>query len=116
MPYHHFTREERYIVSHLSIAGFPLREIARRLGRHHTSISREIKRNRPTYADDAVYWYDAAEYYEKERRRKARHRRRQHESLMTYVTTRLKLDWSPEEIAGRLRIDYPDDEKMRISH
>lgn len=116
MPYHHFTREERYIVSYLSIAGFPLREIARRLGRHHTSISREIKRNRPTYADDAVYWHDAAEYFEKKRRHKARHRRRQHESLMTYVTTRLKLDWSPEEIAGRLRIDYPDDEKMRISH
>ena len=40
------------------LADFSLRKIGRKLGRHHTSISREIARNRPTYADDAVYWYD----------------------------------------------------------
>ena len=71
MPYHHFSTEERYVISHLAIAGFSLREIGRRIQRHHTSISREIARNRPTYADDAVYWYDAAEFFAKPRRRKA---------------------------------------------
>ena len=116
MPYNHLTEKERYVISHLSLAGFSLREIGRRIGRHHTSISREIKRNRPTYADDAVYWYDAAKYYEKERRHKARHCRRQHERLIAYVTSKLHLDWSPEAIAGRLRIDHPDDNTMRISH
>ena len=61
MPYNHFTRKEQYVISHMVIADFSLREIGRKLGRHHTSISREITRNRPTYADDTVYWYDAAE-------------------------------------------------------
>jgi IS30 family transposase len=97
------------------LADFSLRQIGRKLGRHHTSISREIARNRPTYADDAVYWYDAAEHYARQRRHKARHHRRQHERLVTYVTAKLKLDWSPETIAGRLQVDYPDNETMRIS-
>jgi len=97
------------------LADFSLRKIGRELGRHHTSISREIARNRPTYADDAVYWYDAAEHFAKERRHKARHRRRQHERLVAYVKEKLKLDWSPEAIAGRLQVDYLDNETMRIS-
>ena len=56
MSYFHLTSEERYVISHLALYGLSLREIGRRLNRHHTTISREIKRNRPTYADDAVYW------------------------------------------------------------
>jgi IS30 family transposase len=116
MPYHHFTREERYLVSYMVVAGFSLREIGRRIGKHHGSISREIKRNRPTYADDAVYWYDAAEFYEKERRCKARHHRRRHERLVAYVMERIKLDWSPEAISGRLKVEYTNDTQMRISH
>ena len=94
MPYHHFTPHEQYIIAHLTSAGFSQREIGRRLGRHHASIGREIRRNRPSYADDAVYWYDA-------------------ERLVSYVTCRLRLDWPPEAIAGRLNVDYPDDASMR---
>jgi IS30 family transposase len=116
MPYHHFTTEERYVISHMVIADFSLREIGRRIGRHHTSISREITRNRPTYADDAVYWYYDIESIPAERKRKARHRRRQHERLIAYVHEKLRLNWSPETIAGRLSIDYPDDAAMRICH
>jgi len=116
MPYHHFTPHEQYVIAHMTSAGFSQREIGRRLGRHHASIGREIRRNRPTYADDAVYWYDAAEYYAKERCHRPRHRRRQHERLVSYVTSRLRLDWSPEAIAGRLNVDYPDDGSMRICH
>jgi transposase, IS30 family len=116
MPYHHFTPNEQYVIAHMTIAGFSQREIGRRLGRHHTSIGREIRRNRPTYADDAVYWYDAAEYYAKERRRRPRHARRRHERLAFYVTSKLRLDWPPEAIAGRLKVEYPDDESMRICH
>jgi len=100
----------------MASAGSSLREIGRRLGRHHTSISREIKRNRPTYDGDAVYWYDAAEYYAKERRHRPRHRRRQHGRLLVYVTSKLHLEWPPEAIVGRLKMDYPDDQQMRISH
>ena len=52
----------------------------------------------------------------RERRHKARHHRRRHERLVAYVTAKLRLDWSPEAISGRLKVDYPDDDQMRISH
>ncbi len=45
MSYTHLTPNERYVISHLNVAEFSLREIARRLNRHHSTISREIKRN-----------------------------------------------------------------------
>jgi len=32
------------------------------------------------------------------------------------VASKLILDWSPEQIAGWLKIQYPDDESMRVSH
>lgn len=54
MSYTHLTLRERYVISHLKVAKFSVREIARR-GRHHTTISREIKRNGPTYPG-GVYW------------------------------------------------------------
>jgi len=50
MPYHHFTREERYIVSHMVLAGFSFRAIGRCIGKHHGS-SREIKRNSLTCSE-----------------------------------------------------------------
>ena len=99
------------------MAGFSLRAIGRRLGRDHTSIMREINRNRPTYADDAVYWYYATQPIAEERRHKARsHHRQNHQPLVEYVEDKLRLDWPPEAIAARLRLEYPGDERMRISH
>ena len=77
MSYFHLTSEERYVISHLALYGLSLREIGRRLNRHHTTISREIRRNRPTYADDAVYWYDAAQYFLDKRKRMPHHAIRQ---------------------------------------
>jgi IS30 family transposase len=117
MSYTHFTEKERYVISHLKLAEFSDREIGRRLGRHHTSISREIDRNRPTYADDAVYWYYVTQPVAEIRRHKARsHRRQKYPPLVEYVEKKLRLDWSPEAISGRLRLDYPNDKRMRISH
>jgi len=55
MSYTHLTKQERYVISHLSVAGFSLREIARRIKRHYTTVSRELKRNGPQY-DCTVYW------------------------------------------------------------
>jgi IS30 family transposase len=116
MPYHHLTIEERYVISHLKVAGFSLREIGRRLGRHHATISREIVRNGPEYPED-VYWYDFTHPRAIKRRHTARHhRRRNHEGLLTYVTAKIGLDWSPEAISARVRLDYPDDMQMRIGH
>lgn len=42
MPYHHFTREERYIVSHMALAEFSFGEIGRRIGKHHGDEFRNV--------------------------------------------------------------------------
>lgn len=116
MSYTHLTQQERYVISHLRVARFSIREIARRLNRHHATISRELKRARSRYPR-AVYWYDWAQPLAAERTRQARHYRRQKNlRLIHYVGERLKRQWSPEEISERLRIDYASDENMRISH
>ena len=116
MPYTHFTENERYVISHLSCAGFSLREIARRIKRHHTSVSRELKRNGPKY-DCTIYWYDWTHPKALKRRHKARHnRRRSNRRLVGYVKRKLRDDWSPEIIGEKLKIDYPNDDKMRVSH
>ena len=73
MSYTHLSSKERYVISHLVLYGLSLREISRRLQRHHSTISREIKRNRPTYADDAVYWYEAAQEFADQRKRMPHH-------------------------------------------
>jgi IS30 family transposase len=117
MPYTHLTENERYVISHLNCAGFSLREIGRRINRHHTSISRELKRNNQGDFEDTVYWYDWTHPEALKRRRKARHqRRRSNPRLVGYVERKLKDDWSPETISEKLKMDYPDDSEMRISH
>ncbi len=116
MSYTHLTENERYVISHLKCARFSIREIARRINRHHTTISREVNRNGPEY-EDTVYWYDWTHPKALKRRHKSRHqRRRLNQRLVNYVEQKLKVDWSPEIIAEKLKIDYPDDDEMRLSH
>ena len=76
MSYTHLTKQEQYVISHLSVAGFSLREIARRIKRHYTTVSRELKRNGPQY-DCTVYWYDWTHPKALKRRCQARHYHRQ---------------------------------------
>lgn len=114
MPYTHLTQHERYVISYL-ISMVSLREIARRLGRSHTSISRELKRNGPNYPG-LLYVPEVAHRKAQHRQSQARHYRRQdHAPLLRYVERRLRIDWPPGAISGRLRLKYPDDPKMRIS-
>lgn len=117
MSYGHLSSEQRYVIAHLVLYGLSLREIGRRIHRHASTISREINRNRPTYADDAVYCYDVGQEFANRRKRIAHHWvRKSNPQLVHYVQDKLLEDWSPEEIAGRLRVDYPDNQRMRISH
>jgi IS30 family transposase len=73
MSYKHFSEQERYVIYHLKLFGLSLREIGRRLGRHHTSISREIERNGYPYA---VYYHGVSQPMADERARQPRHHRR----------------------------------------
>lgn len=115
MSYTHLTAQERYVISHLN-GRVSIREIARRLNRHHSTISRELRRARSRYPI-AVYWYDWTHSLALEKRGRGRHNvRLQNLRLVCYVKARLEKQWSPEEISQRLQIDYPDDKGMRISH
>lgn len=115
MPYTQLTSEERYVIYHLCLFGLSFREIGRRLERHHTTIVREVMRNKPKYFG-SVYWHEWAQTQAIERRKKPRHeRKRAIPGLVDYVERSLRSDWSPETIAGRIQVDHPQDPCMRIS-
>lgn len=113
MLYRHLTERERYVISHLHGSGYSDREIGRRLQRSHTTISREVARNKGPYAR---YWYTYTHDKAIARRHQPRHKRCQDNiQLMNYIKRQLEQKWSPEQIANRLIIDYPQDCSMRMS-
>ena len=84
MSYRHLTTEERYLIAHMRIAKFTLREIAERIGRHHTTVSRELRRNGPPGAP-WPYWYTDGQKRCDLRRFKARsYRRQSHRPLVHF--------------------------------
>ena len=94
-------------------AGESARAIARRLGRSPSTISRELARNggrrkyRPSTAENAT-WARAA--------RPKPSKLALNPQLREQVVEGLKLQWSPEQIAGWLRVEFPNDPEMRVSH
>ena len=74
MSYTHLTVQERCVISHLR-GKFSIREIARRLNRHHSTISRELKRAKSRHPC-TIYWYVWAHPLAIKRSNKARHYRR----------------------------------------
>ncbi len=89
-------------------------DIAERLGRPTSAVSNEVWRN-------AGYsWcYRAAKAQERadEKKKKGRPKKlNTNEDLKQYVYEKLGIEWSPEEIAKRLKKEYPQNKRMRISH
>lgn len=103
--YKHLNLEEREILFAGLESGKSLRDIGEGLGRDHTSLSREWKRNakygRPYIPCRAQ---GTAEKRGKEQREKAPLKE---PLIFLYVREHLRLGWSPEQISGRLPIDYP---------
>src|SRR5215212_5562310 len=126
-----------------------VREIARRLGRSPSTISRELRRNAATRSGSFEYRATTAQWHADRRARRPKPAKLagNHE-LRRYVQDRLAgvvqrpddgavggpdvkwlgrrhgrrkdrrwaRSWSPEQISNRLRLDFPDDESMRVSH
>ena len=84
-----------------------IREMARRLGRHHSTVSREMRRNL-WYANTEYFPSGAQKIYEWRLRRRAKRLRLKSDFTRNYVVERLKAGWTPELIAGRLRRQYPE--------
>jgi IS30 family transposase len=141
---------EREEIALLKGQGVGVREIARRLGRDPSTISRELRRNAATRGGKLDYRASVAQWKaELLARRPKTAKLAMNERLREYVQQRLSGEvrrqdgtpvpgpkaapwkgrnkprrqdrrwataWSPEQIACRLRIEFPDDESMHISH
>ena len=142
-----FVEREEIAVLHGRDCG--VREIARRLGRSPSTISRELRRNAATRSGGLEYRATTAQWHADRRASRPKVAKlAENDQLHQYVQDRLggviarpdgkpvpgpqvkwngrrhgrRVDrrwansWSPEQISNRLRVDYPDDESMRISH
>ncbi len=113
--YSHLSLEDRRKIAKWLTAKMPIAEIADRLGRDASTIYRDIKRNRYTDSElpelDGYHAVTAQDMYE---RRRAVHRKLVvHPELKAAVEEALRLGWSPEQIAGRMRLE---NHEVRISH
>src|SRR6188768_1647577 len=101
MTYHQITSEERYILATLRRQGLNQSEIARELGRHRSTICRELKRN--SARCDGHYRPSKAIERTAGRRSRSRRNQRFARSDLQLVDAQLRELWSPEQICGRLR-------------
>jgi IS30 family transposase len=142
--------QEREEIALLKAQGAGVREIARRLGRAPSTISRELRRNAATRGGKLDYRASVAQWKaELMARRPKTAKLAANAQLREYVQERLSgqvrrpdgtavpgpataswkgrgkphrqarrwaTAWSPEQISYRLRLDFPHDESMRISH
>jgi len=116
-------RSERYLsllerqrIATLRRQRVSMREIARRLGRSPSTISRELRRNTAAH-DVGGYDGDLAHSRARERLERPRGGRLAAEpSLRSAVQSKMDLEWSPEQIAAWLRIEFPDRPRWHVCH
>lgn len=107
------TVREREEISRGVAAGESARAIAARLGRWPSTVTRELNRNggrrgyRAAEADRAAW---------ERSRRPQPCKLGRHSRLAAVVAAKLQQEWSPEQIAGWLKVEFPEDETMRVSH
>ncbi len=107
------TLAEREDISRGIASGSSIREIASGLQRPVSTVSREVSRHggRPLYRAseaDRQAWESAL--------RPKVCMLANHRKLRTIVASKLILDWSPEQISAWLKVSYPRNESMRVSH
>lgn len=110
MSYHQITSDERYRLSALRVQGFGNAEIARQLGRHRSTIWREVRRN--AHPTDGWYKVEKAIQRANGRRRRSRSHPRFAAEQLCRVWNLIRRCWSPEQVAGSLRCSG----QLHISH
>ena len=108
-------REERCEIARLREQGLSIRQVAARLGRAPSTVSRELDRN----GDPRTGHYMPERAHQlawaRQRRPKASKLSR-NPALRAAVQGMLRRRYSPEQASGRLKVHYPDDPGMRVSH
>jgi IS30 family transposase len=108
--YAQITVAERYTIGILRRLGHSAAAIARDLGRHRSTIGREVHRNATRH--DGSYRPQLADWYARGRRSHSRRNQRFSAADWALVHARLREHWSPEQVAGRFRVA----QLLRISH
>ena len=119
---------EREQIGLLHAAGVGVRETARRLGRSASTISRELA-DPGRRASDGRYVPSVAQAHRDRAAARPKAQQRKllgNPRLIAYVEERLDgrvrpdspraWAWSPQQISNRLKVDFPDDESMQVSH
>ena len=107
MSYKHFSRDDRVRLAALLNAGLDQKTIAKQLNRHPSTVSRELSRG--SFKNVSCYYVIAAEKRKSVKRLLANYRFRKinnNAQLIRYVEEKLKLYWSPQQIAGRLKLEF----------
>lgn len=112
----YLSRLERQRIGTLKAQGLGVREIARRLDRSPSTVCRELRRNMLAH-DNNRYDADLAHARAGQRANRPRPPRiAGDEQLRRVVQAKLKLEWSPEQIAAHLRRSYPDHPGWHVCH
>lgn len=112
MSYKHFTRKERNFIEENLKLGISKREIARKLGRHHSSVCDEVNRN---CLETGEYRAFPADMKYSERRIKREYTSKDIMFLIGYIRNKILATWSPEQISNRLKLEYPENKRKQIS-
>ena len=114
--YRQLDLDQRRTLFRLVEARTPVGEIAARLGRHPSTIYRELGRDRFRDGDRGFRGYFPLNAQDLARRRRQRRRKlAMNDGLRAHVTERLKAGWSPQQIAGRLKRE-PTDGGASVCH
>jgi IS30 family transposase len=101
--YHHLTRDQRCQLNTLKTSGESVSNIAIQLGVHRSALYRELKRNRGLHG----YVYQEAQKKAFERKLEvAYHKRKMTAEQISTIEEKLRLQWSPEQISGWLKIHH----------
>jgi len=108
----HLTKQERDRITQLHYQGAQQDEIATAIGRDPSTISRELQRNGTSQGYFAAQAHDLAQ----ERRRcRPLTRKLDDPDLNEVVRRSLAQEWSPEQIAGARKREYPEEPRRRVS-
>lgn len=113
MPYHHFSSDERDMLQVCIDKELEMERIARILKKHISSLYREIARN----SQKGFYLSRYAETVSRNRRACSKPcPKRGNIALMQDIEARIREDHSPEQGAGRLKIEHPDSPALQVSY
>jgi transposase, IS30 family len=112
----YLSQEERIEIADLHREGVGVREIARRVDRSPSTISRELKRNRTGGRRPGYRPFDAHRCACARRARRRDRRIDTKHDLGRVVAELLQQRWSPEQISRQLRKRFPEDPAMWLSH